>query len=97
MKTPRQPLMSKSGHARLVQYRARKQAAYSSVGRLLTRAALYQCSNVACSDLVQEPREAKVECVIAGAQVFSVGEDDSHSQRLDLGLSPQIPEPGLRV
>jgi hypothetical protein len=40
--------------------------------RLLTRAVLCQCSNGACSDLVQEPREAKVERVIARAQVFSV-------------------------
>src|SRR5215510_8678174 len=32
----------KSEHVRLVQYRARKQAAVSSVGRLLTRAVLYE-------------------------------------------------------
>src|SRR5215475_1465027 len=42
---------SKSEHMRLVQYRARKQAADSSVSRLLTRAVLYRCPNVACFDL----------------------------------------------
>src|SRR5262245_62509455 len=41
----------KSNHARLVQYRARKQAADSSVNRLLTRAVLYRCPNVAWPDL----------------------------------------------
>jgi hypothetical protein len=41
----------KSEHVRLVQYRARKQAAVSSVGRLLTRAVLYQRHYVACFDL----------------------------------------------
>jgi len=41
----------KSEHVRLVQYRARKQAAVSLVSRLLTRAVLYQRSNVECSDL----------------------------------------------
>src|SRR5215470_17430880 len=42
---------SKSSHVRPVQYRARKQAADSSVGRLLTRAVLYRCTNVAWPDL----------------------------------------------
>src|SRR6266542_720524 len=41
----------KSEHVRLVQYRARKQAADLSNGRLLTRAVLYQRPNVACFDL----------------------------------------------
>src|SRR6266536_4630142 len=41
----------KSEHVRLVQYRARKQAADLSDGRLLTRAVLYQRPNVACFDL----------------------------------------------
>src|SRR5262249_2696026 len=44
--------LSKSEHVRSVQYRARKQAAVLSVSRLLTRAVLYQCSKVACFDLV---------------------------------------------
>ena len=41
----------KSEHVTPVQYRARKQAADSSAGRLLTRAVLYQRPNVACFDL----------------------------------------------
>src|SRR6266508_3962348 len=44
-----------SNHASLVQYRARKQAAVSSVGRLLTRAVLYRCLNVAWPDLASTP------------------------------------------
>ena len=42
---------AKSNHARLVQYRARKQAADRLGRRLLTRAVLYQCPNVAWLDL----------------------------------------------
>src|SRR6266536_135500 len=53
--TPRAPgktdLKAKSSHARSVQYRARKQAADSSVGRLLTRAVLYRWPNVTWPDL----------------------------------------------
>src|SRR5215813_3685521 len=41
----------KSNHARLVQYRARKQAADRWDGRLLTRAVLYRCPNFAWPDL----------------------------------------------
>src|SRR5262245_26943659 len=43
--------LTKSGHARSVQYRARKQAADTPVSRLLTRAVLYQRPDVACFDL----------------------------------------------
>ncbi len=43
--------LTKSNNARLVRYRARKQAANSSVGRLLTRAVPYRCPNVAWPDL----------------------------------------------
>jgi hypothetical protein len=35
-------ILSKSSHVRLVQYRARKQAAHHAVNRLLTRAVLYR-------------------------------------------------------
>ncbi len=43
--------ITKSEHMRPVQYRAHKQAADPSVGRLLTRAVLYRCPNVARFDL----------------------------------------------
>src|SRR5262249_48550331 len=42
-----------SPFARSVQYRAREQAADSSVGRLLTRAVLYRCPNFTRPDLEQ--------------------------------------------
>ena len=47
---------SKSNHPTLVQCRARKQETVSLVSRLLTRAALYQCTNVGWFDLVVERR-----------------------------------------
>src|SRR6266511_3196175 len=40
-----QRFSNKSEHVRLAQYRARKQAAVSSISRLLTRAVLYRCPN----------------------------------------------------
>src|SRR5215813_14718026 len=44
----------KSNHARLIEYRARKQAADRWDGRLLTRAVLYRCPNGPCPDLGRE-------------------------------------------
>jgi hypothetical protein len=45
------PAPTKSNRARSVQYRAHQQAADSSTRRLLTRAVLYRCPNVAWPDL----------------------------------------------
>src|SRR5262245_61413788 len=42
---------TKSKQSKSVRYRARKQAAVSSVSRLLTRAVPYQCTNVIWPDL----------------------------------------------
>src|SRR5262245_38388638 len=53
--------VTKSSHARWVQYRARKQAAVPSAGRLLTRAVLYRRPNVASPDLAPDGRN---RCVI---------------------------------
>ena len=52
---------AKSNHARSVQYRARKQAADSSVGRLLTRAVLFRRANVAWPDLETGHRSVSFE------------------------------------
>ena len=57
--------LTKSEHARPVQYRARKQAAVSSVSRLLTRAVLYRCPNGAWFDLDVRINEARFDTNLA--------------------------------
>src|SRR5215510_5725570 len=62
----------KSEHVRLVQYRARKQAADLLVGRLLTRAVLRQRPYVSCFDL-WETFKNLVNAVISTALTRFVG------------------------
>src|SRR5215510_7888828 len=64
---------TKSNHARLVQYRARKQAAVPSVSRLLTRAVLYRRPNVVWPDLRSPVIELRLRrlAVIGERAVFA--------------------------
>src|SRR5262245_30228993 len=66
-----------SNHARLVRYRARKQAAVSSVGRLLTRAVPYRCLNVAWPDLASTPASLLQDVVFKNASSRNRGDRNS--------------------